>query len=298
MITSQYGIIHLIKLMKGKDMNIIDAIVNLVNNPINELQDYYSSKNRANNMGDSLEEYVKDLFANSFDLSEKDRLDKISNTFSYLGNNSNPPDAMLKGGDAIEVKKIESLNASLALNSSYPKQFLYADSPMISRSCKVAENWEKKDLIYSVGVVSGKELKHLCFIYGSDYAADDETYSRVKTKIKDGVESIPNVEFSVTRELGRVNRVDPLGITYLRVRGMWGIENPWSVFNYVYQRDLDADFNFMCIISDLKWFSFSNRNELYELADKTDSLKISNIKIKNPDNPAQLRNAKLVTFKK
>ena len=27
----------------------------------------------------------------------------ISETFCYLGNNSNPPDAMLRNGDAIEV---------------------------------------------------------------------------------------------------------------------------------------------------------------------------------------------------
>ena len=44
---------------------------------------------------------------------------------------------------------------------------------------------------------------------------------------------LQDVEFSETNELGRVNKVDPLGITYLRIRGMWGIENPIKVFNYV-----------------------------------------------------------------
>lgn len=89
--------------------NIINAIINLVNNPISHLTNYYQGRNRANNAGDALEEYVKDMFANTFELAENERLEKISNTFSYLGNNSNPPDAMLRGGDAIEVKKIESL---------------------------------------------------------------------------------------------------------------------------------------------------------------------------------------------
>lgn len=279
-------------------MNVINAIINLVNNPITELQEYYSSRNRANNMGEALEEYIKDLVVGSFDNEESTRLEKMEEIFSYLGNQNNPPDAMLKNGDAIEVKKIESPNASLALNSSYPKQFLYSDSPMISQSCKNSEEWIKKDLLYSVGVVSGKNLKHLCFLYGSDYAAEDDTYRRIKRTIKEGVESIPNVEFAETKELGRINRVDPLGITYMRVRGMWGIENPWKVFSYAYERDMKRDFTFMCIINEEKWNSFENTNELLNLIGVVDNLQIKDIKIKNPDNPVQLKNAKIITFEK
>ena len=51
--------------------NIIDAIVHLVENPVTHLVNYYQGKNRANNSGDALEEYVKDLFANSFDMDER-----------------------------------------------------------------------------------------------------------------------------------------------------------------------------------------------------------------------------------
>lgn len=109
-------------------MNIIDAVINLVNKPVTEVVSYYKGHNRANNAGEALEEYIKDLFANSFGLNEQARLQKMSEVFSYLGNNSNPPDAMLKKGDAIEIKKIETNTASLALNSSYPKQVLRSDS--------------------------------------------------------------------------------------------------------------------------------------------------------------------------
>ena len=45
--------------------NIINAIINIANNPILELKSFYSARNRANNMGEALEEYVKDLFAGS-----------------------------------------------------------------------------------------------------------------------------------------------------------------------------------------------------------------------------------------
>lgn len=279
-------------------MNIINAIINLINNPIIKLVDDYKGRNRANNVGDALEEYVKDLFADSFDLSESDRLERVSEVFSYLGNNSNPPDIMLKNGDAIEVKKIESDGSALALNSSYPKQKLFSNSPMISKACKEAEIWTEKDMIYVVGVANKKtnELKHLCMVYGLDYCAVDECYSRIKTTIKMGVESIQGIEFTETKELGHINKVDPLGITYMRVRGMWGIENPWKVFDYVYQRDKTKKFNFMCIINDVKWNTFDNKSKLEQIASDNANVVIKNVKIKNPDNPAKLNDAKLISF--
>mgnify|MGYP000920154557 CR=1 FL=1 len=280
-------------------MNIINAIINLINNPVTELQETYKSKNRANNMGDALEEYVKDLFANTFNFTdESKRLEELQRVFSYLGNNSNPPDAMLKGGDAIEVKKIESKNAALALNSSYPKQKLFSSSTMISDACKNAEVWNEKDMIYIVGIVDGKKLKNLSFVYGLDYCAIESTYAGLKTKIKDGIHSIGGIDFTETKELGHINKVDPLGITYMRVRGMWGIENPFKVFDYAYKRDFTKDFNFMSIINESKWNEFDNTNELMSLVGVVDNLEVIDIKVKNPDNPAQLRNAKLIKLTK
>lgn len=276
--------------------NIINAIYNLVNNPVVKLTEYYRGRNRANNVGDALEEYIKDLFCNSFNTSEVERINILEKTFSYLGNNNNPPDIMLKNGDAIEVKKIESSNSSLALNSSYPKYILKADNPMISKACKEAEDWIEKDIIYAVGIVDKKNnnLKHLCMVYGKDYCASDECYSRIKNTIKNGVEEIPNIEFSETKELGHVNKIDPLGITYLRVRGMWGIKNPWNVFDYIYKRDNKKDFSFMCIINEEKWNTLDNKELITNI--NKDNFSIIDIKIKNPDNPVQMKKAKLITF--
>ena len=280
--------------------NILRAIINLVETPKYELKEFYTNHNRANSMGDALEEYIKDIFAGTYTITdEQKRLKMISESFSYLGNNSNPPDAMLKNGDAIEVKKIENNNSSLALNSSYPKHKLYADSPMISIHCKDAEDWNEKDIIYAVGVVDNNKLLNLSFVYGLDYCASEETYTKIKTKIKDGVEAISGVEFAETRELGRVNKVDPLGITYLRVRGMWGIENPWTVFKYVYERDLNSGFNFFAIINEEKYSEFNkeDRKEFEDFVNNSD-LSMIKIKIKNPDNPAILKNAYLITYSK
>ena len=160
--------------------NVIDAIISLVENPILNLNDVIDSnkivgKNRANNMGVALEEYIKLLFSNG-DYS----------IFSYLGNQNNPPDMMIDGGDAIEVKKIasENFNAGIALNSSYPKTKLFADSAMISQACKDAEEWNVKDMLYTIGFVNEAKLRALTFVYGSDYAADKEVYERIKNTIK------------------------------------------------------------------------------------------------------------------
>jgi len=107
---------HLLKELKNMT-NLIIALANIVENPIVDLLSFYKGSNRANSMGDALETYIKDIFCNSLSLnnSEKDKL--YSQNFSYLGNQNNPPDIIIKNGDAIEVKKIESLSSAIALNS-------------------------------------------------------------------------------------------------------------------------------------------------------------------------------------
>ena len=276
--------------------NLIDAIITLVKTDTNNLSDMRQGDNRINNMGYALEDYVKNLFSDSFNLTYADQIQCWSETFSYIGNDANPPDIMLKNGDAIEVKKIQSKNAALALNSSYPKQTLLSTNHMISQACRDAEDWIKKDILYIVGVVAGRSLKHLCMIYGMDYCASEECYLNVYRRIKAGIENIEGIEFSPTRELGRINRIDPLGITYFRMRGMWHIENPWKVFSYIYQRNLNANFNFMCIIGKDKWQTLANRENLLSLQQKYPKLKISDVGIRNPDNPAKLNDAKLISY--
>lgn len=280
------------------DKNIIDAIINIVKNPILELKEYSISHNRANSMGEALEEYIKDIFSGTlFENDKNKRLEIISEVFSYLGNTNNPPDSILRGGDAIEVKKIENKSSSLALNSSYPKAKLYSNSSMITDACRNCEEWEEKDIIYTIGTCEKNKLTSLIFVYGEDYAAENKIYENVKNKIKFGIETINGLEFSETNEIGRVNRVDPLGITYFRIRGMWGIENPIKVFDYIYERDNTKQFNFMALINDDKYNSFFNREELENLEKENKYLEIRNVEIKNPNNPAQLRSAKLITFK-
>jgi len=275
--------------------NILKAILNIANNPIIKLKNSYSGRNTINNIGVALEAYIQDAFAGT--ISENNSVKRnqaISNIFSYLGNQNNPPDIIIKEGDAIEVKKIQSRGSAIALNSSYPKHKLYSTDSRITEACKTCEVWEIKDIIYAIGVISDDKLNHLWLVYGDCYAANKEIYSRIGDKIKSGVLEISEIDFSETKELGRVNKVDPLGITSLRIRGMWHIDNPIKVFRDIYTANDSNAFNLSCIMRKDKFDSFTENDK--RLIEKNSKISISDIKIKNPDNPAQLLEAKLIVM--
>lgn len=122
--------------------NILRAIINISQTPIVELKNNYSGRNTINNVGEALEAYIQDAFADTINETDStNRNQVISETFSYLGNQNNPPDIILKNGDAIEVKKIQSKGVAIALNSSYPKHKLYSTDPRITEACKTCEEW-------------------------------------------------------------------------------------------------------------------------------------------------------------
>ncbi|MCL2519240.1 MAG: NgoPII family restriction endonuclease [Oscillospiraceae bacterium] len=260
-------------------INILNAIKTLADNPVLEVGEFYLGRNRINNIGDGLQEYVKDLFANSINDENATRAVKISEVFSYNGNSNNPPDLMLKGGDAIEIKKIESMGSELALNSSYPKAKLYANSPMLTNACRNCENWHEKDMLYIIGVMpreNGEEgtfLTTLFFIYGIDFAASTEFYENILSDM-----------------------TDPLGITSIFRRGKCKINNFSYIFNYVYTPSLNTKFEFVAIINKDKYDSFpaTDKKALENLSE----IKIEDVKIKNPDNPLILKQAKLIKYNK
>jgi hypothetical protein len=277
--------------------NIIKAFINITNSPIVELVDYYSGKNRVNNAGKALEIYIQDAFAGTInETDELKRLEKLEQIYSYQGNQNNPPDLMLKNSDAIEVKKLQSKNSAIALNSSYPKAKLYANSPMITKACRECEKWETKDIIYTIGYITDNSLKFLWMVYGDCFCADKETYERIKETISSGINSISDVEFTATKELGKVKKVDPLGITDLRIRGMWHIANPHKVFDYIYNYDESKRFQMVCLMRKEKYegLPLKDREVLECLG--IDGVEVLDVRIKSPDNPVRLVDAKLLVF--
>jgi len=278
--------------------NIIQAFINIVSSHQETISTITNGNNRANNMGEGLEHYIKDMFASTHEVENKNlKLENLSKIYSYQGNKNNPPDLILRSSDAIEVKKLESKNSAIALNSSYPKAKLYANSPMITKACKTCESWIEKDMLYAIGYTQQNTLKSLWLVYGDSFCADKETYERIKTTISDGITSIADVEFTQTKELGKVKKVDPLGITDLRIRGMWHIDNPNKTFSYIYQHDENKNFQLITLLTKEKYETLPQEDRAKLDSLDNDNITIKNVKIKNPNNPVQLLDAVLLVFK-
>jgi len=275
--------------------NILKALVNLSSALNFTLRTDVQSSNRITSVGASLETFVKDAFCGSLaiaDLTSKEEVHRRH--LSYIGNANNPPDFIISAGDAVEVKKIERATASLSLNSSYPKDKLYSDDPLITPACRTCEQgWIQKDFVYAVGAVQGGDLTSLFFVYGDCYAADRQVYLGTRQKIIDGLEDALGVDPPETNEIGRVNKVDPLGITYLRIRGMWGIENPRKVFEALNLAHAEGKPLVAALMLRTKFESLpeTDRDTLHATG-----ARVEDVKIKNPNNPAQLLDAKLIVL--
>lgn len=283
--------------------NVLVALKNIMKLQNNELIEIYKGtvRNRANNMGDALEYYIKDLFCSSINIKDFAKKDlEYSKYLSFLGGSKNPPDFIIKKSSAVEVKKIEGLSfGKIALNSSYPKDALHSNSTLITKACRECEDefggWIKKDMIYAVGNIVDNKLRMLWLLDGFCYCADEEVYSKIKNIIKDGVTEINGVEFADSKELGRVNKVDPLQITDLRIRGMWNISHPMNVFDYlVDDYDKKIDLQVYCLMLKDKFDKIceGDKNNLVEYIEKGKLTK-QNVKVKNPNNPAKYLDAVL-----
>lgn len=282
--------------------NILIAIKNLLEYNDNKILEIYSGipNNRANNMGDALEYFIKDLFCSSLNVNFNEKDEIYSKYLSYLGNKNNPPDFIIKNSFAIEVKKIEKLNfGDIALNSSYPKNYLYSTSKLISDSCRHCEDefggWDKKNMIYTIGNVVDNYLRLLWFIEGSCYCACEKVYKRIRDSIKYGVNNINGVEFADTNELGRVKKVDPLGITDLRIRGMWSIKHPMKVFDYlVDDYNKNVEIQMYCLLSKNTYDGIDNYSkDCLAKYINNGKLLIEDVNIKDPNNPAKFLEAVL-----
>jgi len=265
--------------------NSLTAFTTLVKKSSREVSESSVSHNRMNRMGEGLETFVKDLYCDSFGLSDEQRMQRHSQVFSWLGNQNNVPDAMIRGGDALEIKKVENIKKPIQLNSSFPKNKLYADDTRVCAGCRECENWSERDLLYAIGQVNNNELRKLWLIYGDCYAANRNVYMTVSGTVTAGLQNLSDVTFEETNELARVNRVDPLGITDLRVRGMWIIRSPEKVFDY-FSRDLGSFANMLMLTSKYNSFPEENRFALEGLAG--DKFRILNKTIQDPNNPADL----------
>jgi len=309
--------------------SILAAFNNLALHHDNDLRAYSRQyRIRINSEGSALEMFVKDAFVNSFKLGDEEKQRAYRSLFSYFGNQNNPPDFMIKGGDAFEVKKVEKIPSKLALNSAPPKDRLRKSDPMITKYCRECEEWEEKDLYYVIGLVEEGTVRSLFYVHALCYAADKSVYEKVSQPLKHSVSQHIKelgLEEGDTVELGRIHRVDPLGITDFRIRGMWEIVSPHKVFEYVLDKinwlppysnksiqfSLDGTKQDRLIVQSVipegtKWKNFTllclmlkTKYESYPLEDRrvlesNPLLKVIDTTVKDPNNPVKTLDVKFI----
>ncbi len=153
---------------------VLRAVRNLVVGHDVHVGEVRESVNRANSLGEAFEIYIKNVFAGAFGLAGTAYQKKIEEVFSYQGSAGKPPDLMIRGGDAIEIKKLQSRDSQIQLNSSFPKNKLHADDSRVSAEAKNAEPWTEKDILYVVGNVDAKSktVRSMWWIYGDCLIAE------------------------------------------------------------------------------------------------------------------------------
>ena len=271
--------------------DVLKAINNISKLENWNIEEVVLSSNRALSMGEGLESFVKNAFADTFKTENQNEKNILfSKIFSYEGSKRTPPDLMLKNGDAFEVKKMEALNSEIQLNSSHPKAKLFKTSSLLNFHCKNCELWEEKNFYYIIGhIPKGKNvLSSIWFIDGSLYAADEEVYTNIKNSISDVLENSNEFDFSETNEIGRINYVDPLKITNLRIRGMWLLQPPYKVFDYLELYDYNANFQSIALIANENYFNYSEENR--KLIENNSNISITEVYVKNPNNPIEAVN--------
>lgn len=155
--------------------NVLRAVQNLIVGHDVHVGEVRESDNRANSLGEAFEIYIKNVFAGAFGLAGTAYQEKVGEAFSYQGGASRPPDLMIRGGDAIEIKKLQSRDSQIQLNSSFPKNKLHADDSRLALEAKNAESWTEKDILYVVGNVDAraKDVRSMWWGYGDCLIDED-----------------------------------------------------------------------------------------------------------------------------
>ena len=262
--------------------NVAKAMGALARHRLHDLGEYSRSyKIGINSVGAAFEEYVKDLLTGGFYPSPEQRGVAFSREFSWLGNQNFPPDAIARGGDAFEIKKHEKAGGTIALNSSHPRDMLHPDDPMITSECRASMGPSPLDLFYIVGAVPNGIARGIYFVQGSCYAASPGVYQSISGRLSDAVRGAiegSGLECSSTKELGRVNRADPLGRASLRVRGMWQIMDPSRAFQPV-APPLDG--------REFYAYAIMERAKAISMGPVPEGVSARDVRLPDPNNPAR-----------
>jgi len=243
--------------------------------------------------GKPFEIFAKNMFAECLGALSSHVDAAWERTFSWRGSANHPPDFMIRGGDAVEVK-IQDGVGQIQLNSSPPKRTLKVTDPRIQDGCRTCEDWSEKDFLYFIGKANEEFVEALWLIDGTCIADNASTYDMIFDKLAVTVEDLGG---EPGNEIGRLNNVDPLGATSLRVRAMWLLEHPARVFQSVLLPPEHGSFVLNVLVSADKWDSYSNEEVAAVMALSGNGLNVQRIEIPDSGALGQQQEAVHVSWK-
>ena len=282
-------------------LNILTAIKNISDFKTNNMSEYFKdyATTQIKTVRQQMEYYVKDAISGSFkSVKDKKPTDRYKGIFSYIGSKNKPPDMIIQGGDAVVIKTIKTYRGSLTINNYPPKDRIMWNDPWIVKNCREIDGgqWNSKDIFYATGWIEKRKMKYLIFIQGSCFFPEEEVYNKkiqgLKKNIYDYLES-EGLEANRTIGLGKVNNMDPLGITDLRIKGVWRIKHPLKTFSDTFSYDKNKDFTLIALMLKNKFDSFPKKDIDALVIDN--QIEIEDVKIKNPNKPERKIEAKLIT---
>jgi hypothetical protein len=281
--------------------NILTAIKNISNFKTNNMGEYFKdyAGNKIKTARQQMEYYVKDAISGSFNsVKDKKPTDRYNGLFSYLGSKTQPPDMIIRGGDALVIKTIKTYKGSFTINNSPPKDRLMWNDPWIIKNCRRIDGgqWTSKDLFYVIGWIEKKRMKYLNFIQGSCFLPEQKFWNKKTDDLKKNIYKYlesEGLESNRTIALGKVTNIDPLAITNLRIKAVWRIKNPLKIFSDTFSYDKKQEFTLIALMLKNKFDSFPKKDIDAIMKDK--QIEIEDVKIKNPNNPQKKIDAKLIT---
>jgi hypothetical protein len=280
--------------------NILTAIKNISYFRTNNMREYFEdyARSQIKTVRQQIEYYVKDAISGSFkSIKDKKPTDRYYGVFSYIGNKNKPPDMIIQDGDAIVIKTIKTYKGSFTINNSPPKDRLMWNDPWIIENCRMIDGgqWNSKDIFYVIGWIEKRRMKYLNFIQGSCFIPEQKVYNKILHDLKKNIYNYfesEGLEINRTIGLGKVNNMDPLCITNLRIKGVWRIKNPLKIFSDTFSYDKKQEFTLIALMLKNKFDSFPKKDVDAIVRDK--QIEIEDVKIKNPNNPQSKIDAKLI----
>lgn len=292
--------------MKAKT-NVLIALRNILKHNSTRLTPLFKSNGSANAVGDNLEYFIKDMFCcDALQYSYVDQKEvEYKKLLSWTGDSSHFPDLIVQGGVGVESKKVNDTSyGTIPLNSSYPKDYVTKNSQNYPKKSLIYEtnaDWVRKPIIYAIGNLNTKNVKKefqlisLWFAYGNTMVPNNKYYQDIISGIRSSIkEANSDIKLKKSKELARVQGIDKLGNTNMRVRGMYELEHPARIFNRyikdialpkdkskIYVVMLDSELQNIITDMDEKWNSLANDLNYYKANKKLFERKI---KIPDPNN--------------